>query len=111
MSDDRPAIKALNDALIRQGIDRDAVSILNRIKLDLLHPEPEDICPVCCMTDEQTGSLRTVHIHRSCWSHVLNGGRIHEPQGTDRQEIDVHKASSKMYPQVHEETDGEGGAA
>jgi hypothetical protein len=74
MSDDRPAIFALDDALKRQGISRDEVSPLNRMKLDLLCPE--DICPVCHLTDEETGEIRSVTIHRSCWSHLVHGGKF-----------------------------------
>jgi hypothetical protein len=70
MSDDRPAIKALNEALERHNISRDSVSVLNRVKLDILFPEPEDVCPVCHLTDEQSKEPRSIHIHPSCWEHI-----------------------------------------
>lgn len=38
--------------------------------------DSEFLCPVCKMTEGQTGSLRTVMIHGSCWSHITHGGRI-----------------------------------
>lgn len=52
MSDDRPAIVALDEALKRHKISRDEVSMLNRIKLDLL--VPEDWC-TCTETHECEG--------------------------------------------------------
>jgi hypothetical protein len=68
VSDDRPAIMALNEALNRQGIGRDHVSMLNRIKLDILFPEEEKMYEDLDMSDAELGR----HIGPGWWPLARN---------------------------------------
>ena len=71
MSDDIPAILALDKTLRRYKIDRSAVSEDNRMKLDIHCPQ----CYICGMTEDQTGEILLGGVHRSCRSHAAHGGK------------------------------------
>jgi len=107
MSDDRPAIAALLGALDKYGIGREEVSPLNQIKLELLHP---DRCAACGFSEEQTGELLTVKIHRSCWSHVLHGGEVESTGAVGPHRV-LDEGCESSGAEVHEEVDKEAGAA
>jgi hypothetical protein len=88
MSDDRPAIAALLDALDKYDIAREEVSPLNLIKLDLLHPD--DWVPFD-------------------WSYLLGGDL--ESTGAAGNHRVSDEGCSGNDAEVHEEADEESGAA
>lgn len=62
MSDDRPAILALDQTLRKYGIPRSQVTKDNQIKLEIQCPR----CAICGLTAEQTGEILSVNTHSSC---------------------------------------------